>query len=217
MPQRPPPRLFVITASQADEAVIFRKGPASWCHIVRWNLADDTFHRGAWIRARVYAERCDLSPNGKLLLYFALQGARWNTTYKGAYSAISRSPWLKALVLWPEGSTWGGGGRFVSGSHVELRSGCVTSVHPKHADPAITWSAGCPPHHRSSGEVAGAEWSGRDRRGNLLFTRQGKVFRRMRAGPDKELIDLCGFEPDPRPAPDWAGGKLQRFGKRSDI
>ena len=215
MPKPPPPRLFVITASQADEAVIFRKGPASWCHVIRWNLRDDTFHRGAWIRGRVYAERCDLSPNGKLLLYFALQGSRWQTDYKGTYTAVSRSPWLKALVLWPEGSTWGGGGRFVSGSHVGLRV-CFLETHPKHSDPAVTASRMNVPYHHSSGEVDGAEWSGRDRSGALLFTRSGKVFRRTRAG-DRELIDLCGLTPDPQPAPDWAGAPLQRFGRNSDV
>ena len=119
----PPPRLFVIVASAANEAVIFQKGPAEWCHIVRWNTADDSFHRGAWIKARIYAERCDLSPNGKLLLYFALQGGRYRTDYRGSYTAVSRTPWLKALVLWPEGDTWGGGGRFTSDDHVVLRAG----------------------------------------------------------------------------------------------
>jgi len=48
----PPPRLFVIAASAADEAVIFRKGPADWCHVIRWNTADDSFHAGAWIKAQ---------------------------------------------------------------------------------------------------------------------------------------------------------------------
>src|ERR1043166_231767 len=139
--QTPPPRLFVITASEADEAVIFRKGPADWCHVIRWNTAEDSFHRGAWIRARIYAERCDLSPNGKLLLYFALKGSKFATSYKGSYSAISRSPWLKALVLWPQGDTWGGGGRFIRNDHVMLRSGCGAK-HEDHADPLITCEKG---------------------------------------------------------------------------
>jgi hypothetical protein len=208
----PPPRLFVIAASAAHEAVIFRKGPADWCHIIRWNTADDSFHRGAWIKGRIYAERCDLSPNGKLLLYFALQGGRYRTTYRGSYTAVSRSPWLKALVLWAEGDTWGGRGRFTSNDHVVLCSG-VVEKHPEHADPLISFSVGSVDRHRSTGEVSDAEWSGRDHAGNLIFTRAGRVFRRLKSGKDVELIDLCGMKPDPRPAPELAGSPLQGYGK----
>jgi hypothetical protein len=215
-PETPPPRLFVIAASEADEAVIFRKGPADWCHIIRWNTVDDSFHRGAWIKARVYAERCDLSPNGRLLLYFAFQGGRHGTTYKRSYSAISRSPWLKALVLWPEGDTWGGGGRFTSNSHVVLRSGGLEK-HPDHADPLITCSRGDSEWHRSSEEVPESEWSGRDRHGRVIFAKEGKIFRRSGTGQDVELIDLCDLKPEPMPAPESVGDVLQRYGKNGDI
>ena len=196
--------------------MILRKGPAEWCHIIRWNTADDSFHRGAWIKARIYAERCDLSPNGKLLLYFAFQGSRHDTAYKASYSAVSRSPWLKALVLWPEGDTWGGGGRFTSNCHVVLRSGPLEK-HPDHADPLITFSRGDAPWRRSSEIVPGAEWSGRDRSGRVIFARDGKIFRRNGAGQDVELIDLCDLKPDPVPAPENVGAVLQRYGKNGDI
>lgn len=217
MPQKTPlPRLFVIAASEADEAVIFRRGPADWCHIIRWNTKEDSFHRGAWIKARIYAERCDLSPNGKLLLYFAFRGSRYRTSYKASYTAVSRSPWLKALVLWPEGDTWGGGGRFTSNSHVVLNSGPLVT-HPAHADPLITSSRGDVDYHRSSDEVPNSEWSGRDRSGRVIFARNGKIFRRSAAGQDVELIDLCDLKPDPVPAPDHVGEVLQRYGKNGDI
>ena len=212
----PPPRLFVIVASQADEAVIFRKGPADWCHIIRWNTLDDTFNRGAWIKARIYAERCDLSPNGKLLLYFALKGGLFDTSYKMSHTAVSRMPWLQALVLWPEGDTWGGGGRFSTNSHVVLRSSWL-KTHEDHADPLITFSQGAVDHHRSSGEVDGAEWSGRDHSGRVIFTRDGRVFRFSKSGEELELADFRDLKPDPRPAPESAGAPLQRFGKNGDI
>ncbi len=208
--------MFVIVASEADEAVIFRKGPADWCHIIRWNTADDSFHRGAWIKGRVYAERCDLSPNGKLLLYFAFQGSRRGASYKRSYSAISRSPWLKALLLWPEGDTWGGGGRFTSNSHVVLRSGGLEK-HPDHADPLITFSRGDAEWHRSTQEVPESEWSGRDRAGCIIFAKDGKIFRRNGSGKDVALIDLCGLEPDPVPAPEGVDAVLQGYCKNGDI
>ena len=208
-PGVPPPRLFVIVAAEADEAVIFRKGPAAWCHIVRWNMADDSFHPGAWLRGRVYAERCDLSPNGKLLLYFALQGRKFGTSYRGAYSAVSRSPWLTALSLWPHGDTWGGGGRFTSNGHVALRSG-ILEQHPDHADPLITFESGAPDLHASTAEVPGADWSGRDRKGRLVFAKGGRIFRQDVRDQDLQLVDLCGLSPDPRPSPAGTDAPLQR-------
>lgn len=211
----PPPRLFVIVASDADEAVIFRKGPASWYHIVRWNTRDDEFDHGAWFKGRIYPEKCDLSPNGRLLLYFAHHGSRYGTSYSGAYTAVSRTPWLAALALWPEQSTWGGGGRFLSGSHVVLRSGCV-QIHPRHRDPNITWSHGDCDWLRPEREVSGAEWSGRDHQGRIIFTKGGRVFGRHK-GVDKELLDLRGCRPDPQRAPERAMSPLQRYGKRGDI
>jgi len=60
----------------------------------------------------IYPQRCDLSPDGRWLAYFALKtSARWElgTTY----IAISRLPWLTALAAWRIGSTWTRGMQFV--------------------------------------------------------------------------------------------------------
>jgi hypothetical protein len=216
MAKAPAPRLFVILASEAHEAVIIRRWPSAWTHVIRWDMKTDAFTPGAWLRGRIYAERCDLSPNGKLLLYFALQGHRWGTSYSGAYTAVSRSPWLKALALWPELGTWGGGGRFLGPAHVALRSGCV-ALHPDHAERALTVSTAYTPYHRSTDEVAGADWSGRDHRNRLIFCRDGKLMRGTPGANLRELADLSDAHPDPRPAPDWAAERLQRYGRNPDI
>ena len=215
--QSPPPRLFVILAKDAEEAVVFRRGPTDWFHIIRWNMKDDSFIRGAWIKGTIYPKKCDLSPNGKLLLYAVLQMRKWRTDAKySSYTAISRLPWLKALVLWPESGTWGGGGRFTSNSHVVLHSsGCV--VHPDHADPSITFSDGSVEYHRSSAEVDGADWTGRDHAGRLIYAKDGLIYRRLGSGVELELADLRDMAPDPIPAPEYADGPLQRGGKHSDI
>ena len=212
----PPPRLFVIVATDADVAVIFRKGPASWYHLVRWDTRNDSFEHGAWFKGRIYPEKCDLSPHGRLLLYFVQHGSRTGTSYSSAYTAVSRVPWMEALVLWPEGNTWGGGGRFLSSAHVALRSGCVVTVHPRHRDPGIKWSRVDCDWHRPGAEVPGAEWSGRDRQGRIIFTRSGRLFRRS-GNADQQVLDLRGWRPDPQPAPESARGPLQRYGKRGDL
>jgi hypothetical protein len=127
-----PPRLFVVLAREAPIGVVLRRGPASWCHLVRWHTDTDEFDSGAWFKGRIYEDRCDLSPDGQLFLYFALKGSRWGTSYKGTWTAVSRPPWLHALVLWPQGDTWGGGGRFVAKRKVALWTGMPLVTHPDH-------------------------------------------------------------------------------------
>jgi hypothetical protein len=110
MPLSPiPPRLFVIFAKSAHEAVIFRRAPTTWYHVIRWNTRNDTFFRGAWLKGRIFPEKCDLSPDGELLLYSVHQGSRVQATYTDAWTAISRTPWLTAIGLWPQGdNVWRG-------------------------------------------------------------------------------------------------------------
>jgi hypothetical protein len=47
----PPPRIFVITARDSDVAVIFRRGPSDWFHLLKWDMANDTFEAGAGSKA----------------------------------------------------------------------------------------------------------------------------------------------------------------------
>jgi hypothetical protein len=96
--------------------VVFRRGPSNQVRLIRWNLARDTFEPGQWLKARVYELRCDLSPDGELLCYFA---AGYRAPYP-TYTAISRPPWFTALALWRKGDCWGGGGLFDSGMRLRL-------------------------------------------------------------------------------------------------
>lgn len=65
--------------------------------IARWWLKDDVVEQGHWFAGRI-DERCsDLSPNGELLLYAAASYPRKPPTW----AAISRVPYLTALVMWP--------------------------------------------------------------------------------------------------------------------
>lgn len=109
-------RLYVILARKAPVAVVFRRGPSKRVLLVLWHLDTDTFHEGQWLKGRIYERRCDLSPSGKRLIYFA-------ASYKGPYyswTAISKPPFLTAVALWPKGDGWGGGGLFNSESEILL-------------------------------------------------------------------------------------------------
>ena len=204
----PPPRIFVITARDADAAVIFRRGPSDWFHILKWDMANDTFEAGAWFKGSMYPEKCDLSPDGTLLLYFVLQGSKLQTSYTHAWTAVSLVPWMEALGLWPQGTTYGGGGRFLSNRRVVIRSNNAVP-HEDHPGKGLTVGLEAAEQHTSSHEVEGATWTGRDRGGLLIFAKDGKIFRRQTTVLDLELTDLSGMTPDPKPAPLWASLELE--------
>ena len=102
--------LFAIVARHAPVAVIFRRGPSKQVLLIKWHLDTDKLDHGQWLKGRIHERRCDLSPSGNLLIYFAV-------SFKPpfySWTAISKPPFLTALVLWPKGDTWGGGGMFES-------------------------------------------------------------------------------------------------------
>lgn len=102
------PRLYAILARSARTGVIFRRGPSRLVQLIRWDLRTDTFEHGQWLKGRVYERRCDLSPSGELLVYFAAT----NRPPYGSWTAISKPPFFTALTIWPKGDAWGGGGVF---------------------------------------------------------------------------------------------------------
>ena len=195
------PRLFVIFAQRAPVAVVVRRGPAAWAQLTMWDTRRDVFTGGAWFRGRIYAEKCDVSPDGRLFVYAAHQGRRLSTSYTDSWTAVSYPPWLHALALWPMGTTYGGGGRFVGDRRLILRG--ARDPHPRHPARGLEITPGPADVHRSTGEVAEAEWSGRDQRGRLVFASLGRIFARA-SDRDIELADFTAQRPDPQPAPEWA-------------
>ena len=158
---KPPARLHAILARRGAYAVVFRRGPSDKVAVVGWDRSNDTFTLGQWLRGRIYPLRCDLSPSGKHLIYFAAKYGRENPVEKRiceelkkrfktvdiwrvdhrlltqaedelrrkkefqkleksedyhdcSWTAISRSPYLKALSIWWNGTGWNGGGLFES-------------------------------------------------------------------------------------------------------
>lgn len=114
-------RLHLYFARDNSQAVILRQGPSKLCRLILWDRDNDTFEDGQWLRHKVYPERCDLSPDGRHFLYFALDG-KWQSEAKGSYTAISQPPWFTALALYPQGDTWGGGGAFIGNDRYLIHS-----------------------------------------------------------------------------------------------
>lgn len=117
-----PARLHVLLAREAKVGLVIRRGPSKSVCTVLWNRTRDTFRVGQWLRGRIYERRSDLSPDGKHFLYFAMNG-RWESETRGAWTAISRVPFLKALDLFAKGDCWHGGGLFLSEHEFWLNGG----------------------------------------------------------------------------------------------
>lgn len=120
--KRFPARLHVLLARDAKVALVIRRGPSKSVCTVLWKRDRDTFKLGQWMRGRIYERRSDLSPDGKHLIYFAMNG-RWESETKGAWTAISRVPHLKAIDLFAKGDCWHGGGLFLSDREFWLNDG----------------------------------------------------------------------------------------------
>ena len=196
-------RLFVIPARDAHKAVVLRRGPSNWCHVILWNTEFDAFEEGAWFKGRIREHACDLSPDGQLFVYFASKYRRMHTSYGSDWTAVSRPPWLYALTLWPN-LTHRGGGRFAAKRKLKL----FTTGHRTHPDhplfrPLKVMNASFRRRPPSAIEIRDSDWSGRDQSDRVIFTRGGKVFRQELAG-EIEIADFTNRAPDPQPPPDWA-------------
>jgi hypothetical protein len=95
-------KLYCILAREADTAIIFRRGPSKQTCLISWNLKNHTFEEGQWFKGVIYMRKCDLSPDGKKLVYFAAKhGSNLPT-----WIAVSTPPFLTAHVLWRGMGTW---------------------------------------------------------------------------------------------------------------
>jgi hypothetical protein len=121
------PRLHVLLASHAPLGVVIRRGPTKRACTILWDRRRDHFRLGQWLKGRIYERRSDLSTDGEHLIFFAMNG-KWESEAKGAWTAISRVPYLKAIALFPKGDCWHGGGLFTSRDTYWLNDGHGHSV-----------------------------------------------------------------------------------------
>lgn len=116
-----PARVFGIVATEAPMVVLFRRGPSKLTQMLTWNLETDEITPGQWIRGKVFIHRCDLSPDGQLLVaaisnYSADKNREAAEQYGLAsyatsfWTAVSRPPYFTALALWFMGPSYNGGG-----------------------------------------------------------------------------------------------------------
>lgn len=147
-----PARLHVLLARKTPAAVVIRRGPSDRVCTIGWDRKADTFTDGQWLHGRIYERRSDLSPDGRYLIYFAMD-ARWESETGGSWTAISRAPWLRALTLLGKGDGWHGGGLFTRGHHYWLNDGSGHRVMRTSSEvrPDPDWT----PEQRFGGECPG--------------------------------------------------------------
>lgn len=132
----PSPRLHVLLATGAPVGIVIRRGPSRQYCTLLWDRKTDTFTLGQWLKGRIYEHRCDLSPDGKHFLYFAMNARRHR---KGpmCWTAVSRTPYLRALALHGDEETWLGGGRFLDNKTYSINGGMF--LHTLRESREVVW------------------------------------------------------------------------------
>ncbi|MGK7947041.1 MAG: hypothetical protein AB4058_21490 [Microcystaceae cyanobacterium] len=122
-----PARLHVLIARHSDKAIIIRRGPSKQTCIIGWDRTSNSYEVSQWLKGRIYERRSDISPYGQYWIYFALNG-KWTSDVRGSWTAIARTPWLKAITLWAKGDAWYGGGLFLDDQTYWLNSGLMDEL-----------------------------------------------------------------------------------------
>ena len=135
-----PARIDVLLACEADVGVIFRRGPSRAVCLLKWNLKTDAIEEGQWLKGRIYPKRSDLSPSGRLLVYFA---GNFRSDGPHAWTAISSPPRLTAKIFLPQDTTYYGGGLFVDERNLWLNNNAsadLSSQGLNNSKPAPSWN-----------------------------------------------------------------------------
>ncbi len=187
------PRLYCIPATRAPVVAVFRRGPASWSHMGRWDLAQRRYEPGAWLRGRIFPRRSDLSPDGRFLCYFAHKpSATWE--HGEAYVAISKLPWLSALHAFGTCGTWTRGHYFTEvGDGESFGDAGIAIPYGLRSIPAVQFA-----NERRRGWVQAADSPQRARADTWDERRNARMQKRQPGGERVLCVESRG----------WAGGEF---------
>ena len=102
-------RIHLIAARKAPTIAILQRKRSKLFHVIAIDTAALRITEGSWFRGKLYPMRCDVSFDGKFMVYLAMgaSGKTWN--------GICQLPWLTTLIDAENTGTWFGGGYFASG------------------------------------------------------------------------------------------------------
>lgn len=104
----PQTTLYIIPACSSPQALVIRRGPSKWWHLLMWDRDTGRVKPGSWFNGKLYPERCDLSPRGDWMVLLAYRGHREPL----AWTALCKPPSASAIGFWPQDSVKVGGGYF---------------------------------------------------------------------------------------------------------
>lgn len=106
------PKIHVLTRPNTNSALIIVLKSKKASGFFDLNFSSNTVTEGQWIQGKIYPRRCDLSEDGKHIIYFAAKFHIRNgpTTW----TAVSKFPYFTALDFYEKGDTYNGGGLFLS-------------------------------------------------------------------------------------------------------
>jgi hypothetical protein len=90
--------LHAILAAESPAAILIKRGPGRFSCTIGWDRRSDTFQTGQWVRKKIYHDDADLSPDGEHFVCW-VDSQHYGKEH-GYYRAVSRAPWLKALMFW---------------------------------------------------------------------------------------------------------------------
>jgi len=98
-------RIHLLAAKAAPTLVILQRKRAKPFHVITVNTQTHSVEEGSWFRGVLHVLRCDVSFDGRFMIYMAVGGR-----YK-VWSGVCRLPWLKTVAEGEEhsGIAWGGG------------------------------------------------------------------------------------------------------------
>ncbi|MEM6853085.1 MAG: hypothetical protein AAF593_01625 [Planctomycetota bacterium] len=118
-------RIHLLPAMKAPVVAVLRRRPNKVWHVMRWDLRQNHIAYGSWFRGTLYPHRCDVSWDGRWMVYLAL-----GSDGDKSWNAVCRLPWLKAYADVPNVGTWAGGGFWSAAD-------CLTANTHWHADRAL--------------------------------------------------------------------------------
>ena len=119
-------RIHLLVARHAPTVVILQRKRAKLFHIVVVDAKKRRVEEGSWFRGKLYMLRCDVSFDGKHMVYLAMgsKGTTWN--------GVCRLPWLSTLTEAENMGSWFGGGYFESNKVLRTNGwGDTTCLPPK--------------------------------------------------------------------------------------
>ena len=119
------PRLHILLAKDSPQAIVIRRGPSDHIAVIGWDRRTDTFTVGQWLKGNIYHFRSDISPNGNNWIYFAMKKGK-------PFTAVARTPYLKAEDFYAQCDTWDGGGLFLDNDSYWLNGTLDYTLYEKH-------------------------------------------------------------------------------------